>query len=872
MQEYLIEDAVHKVWCNPYQDNQHVLKPEKVTTGAGALNTAFALGRQIPLPIRNYRTQMYQVGQYSPSLLGLLERWPSWSAEKWFSLEEAMNQLPLYANAYNNKGANIPRANVYFMMTREKCLMFAVLCDPRIQVDYGNEPVFFRVYTSAYLKGSYRTGSAPFIEVKSTVVNTNAEIAAQVSEFASMKARPGLCEAFVNGWWVAELNGLTVKLGDIVELVYDATVKRVVNWKIRNLKPFTSTLDTKFKYILHYSKSTTVTQIEFYDDIDIYIHYKTDQFGDRGRYYHKNLPDAMRMLTHRDYSITTDYVNYVAAGIAQDLGLEASDYLEFEINMKVRRNDFNRPLIKDPNKIFELYKLSDTRILMAMSGVNSVVPPWYAANLEASAYCRFMGALNDEIDIKLVQDAYGYDYTSQVLGNSPLPVVKPNLVRVVQLPYGLASGATMYELDANGSLLGSYLHNTNDNDYEPRTASCTSVEAIMGLGTHRPDIQYGENNLAITPNCDYRLYRCRKNFDVTPPTPDFKWEDITGDATLYKVEDGKVVWISPENDQFLMLKTNSNFLSYSFSAVATEGLMLFELTEISTLLGVTEERPMMVPGGDLQIWLNGRNLVMGIDYIVQFPYICINNYNFFLQPTNTVKQFVTIRSTGFCTKDLQFHKPKAVGFVENGAISKDGKYDIHDDKVMHISVNGMVRSPNQVKFYEDKPTWEPNSPVNGTPYQVVNMAVPLRSFTEAGTYPLLDKARAVDAMAEAYMKLYYAWPTNEPISVALERWKLVSPFFSHLIELCVTKQLVFQDFDDLSATRVREICKPYESLMQFDPVYIDNNLPTTYVNIVPHHRASVINVTRPQYRFLQMAVELYGQGLVGLNNFVTFTI
>lgn len=68
------------------------------------------------------------------------------------------------------------------------------------------------------------------------------------------------------------------------------------------------------------------------------------------------------------------------------------------------------------------------------------------------------------------------------------------------------------------------------------------------------------------------------------------------------------------------------------------------------------------------------------------------------------------------------------------------------------------------------------------------------------------------------------------------------------------------------------MCRPYESLLKFDPIDDTNHLDEAYINIIPHRHPGTVQVDRPQFRFLMAAIRLYGNNLVGLNNFVTFTV
>lgn len=873
MQQYLIEQARDQIWCNPGQDNQYVIRPDRVTFGAGAISQVFALSRYIDLPFKDSYSQVFQVGQWPPFLLGLFEQNPSWLKEKWFSLKDAMNTMPLYANAYTNRGVNIPRENVYFMYTREKCLLFCVKSDPAIKVKYTTDIFYFRFYSSAYLRNlNSATPALPFIEVKTFKPLGVQGILEARAAWLDLGKRPGYTEIWVNGHIADNIDLNNVEPGDYVELIYDASVKRLVTWKSNELVPFTSTMDQKLKYLLHYTKNIAVNQIDFQDDIDVFVKYIKTPDVKIGYYYPKNSPDAMRMVTHRDYSLTGDYVDYIARCIVQDFEIPGYDFSDFEITLKIRHSGYSRPLIYDANRIHELYKLSDERIMMSMSGVDTLVPVWNAAHLEASDYTKIMREDFRDITIDQVENAYGYNGLSIMLADTPTATNLSYGQPFAPLPYELALGpSTVYEYDPEGYLLGVYKHLSKDDDYNATNPMCRLIEALVGEGSQRPNDIYGRNNIPIQKDASFRVYHTRLDYSVNPPVPMNQWSDITDSSEMYKIENGVLKWISPETDQYLLVRFDNTFLSYTFSAVQNEGTLLFGIQQIESRDGVVANRLMQVPRGDLQIWLNGKNLVRDIDYVLNFPYVCINNQSFFKQPAQTAAQSIHVRFTGFCSSDMQVLPLKSTGFVINGALSNDQAYTLHDDKVMHISVAGGVYAKNEVTFFEDNPQWDPRSPYNGTPYQINDIIVPLKDFVNEDTYTLLDKALEIDVLVESYMSQYYPKPTDQPVSSATNRWRLTSPFIAKLVDLCVKNSITFQDSDQVTDQRVLQICKPYEVLLTYDPINEEHSLPEKFVNITPTRYNSAVNVTRAQYRFLQAVVRLYANNAVGLNNFITFT-
>lgn len=873
MHEYLVDKARQQIWCNPLQDNQYKWKPERITPVSGTQGVGSVLGRDVNLPWPTARAHLFQIGAISPALLGLLELNPSWVKETWINVADTMNVLPLYMNIYNESGVNIPRSEVYYMYTREKCLIFAVREDRRLKVDLGRDNIYFRMYTSAFLRSNNPPVTLPVVQVATYEVTQFSQINSIRNAYLASKTRRGHTEAFVNGYLVSDLTVATVDTGDIVEWIYEASVKRMVTWKVNTLKNFISTLDDRFKLILHYPKDQAGDTIDFSDDLDLYIQYRDPQGNTQGYYYLCNQPDALRNLTHCDYSVVGDYVDYISKALAASLNMPAADILEFEIVAKIREGGYNRKLVKEAHRIFELYKLSDTRIVMAMSGVDDLVPVWNAASLESSAYTELMRLPYNSVDIAVTEEAYGYNSISQILADTPQKTYMIGSLPLVDLPYELAMQCTAYEYDSLGRMLGYYTHSGDDN-YKARDPSCRLVEALVGIGDSRTSVTFGRSNLALPENADWRLYVTEMD-DSRPGVWLGGWKDITDDTTKYRIEEGRIIWSGPSGSQYLMLRTNEKFLAYTINIPQTDGLLLFNLSEFLTINGVTDMRPMPVPMGDLQLTLNGYNLVQGIDYVVNFPTVCINAQKYYRQgttPDQLLTQNIHVRFTGFCDADLKMWKPRNTGFVINGVLSENNRYDIFDDKVMHISVGGAVMAKQDVKFFEDHPDFNPRSPVNGQPYQIKDIIVPLRDFTLSGTYPLLKKARVIDRMVSSYMELYWPKPTNVPQTSATERWRLTSPFMATLVDLCVKNRLTWAATKIFSDQEVIEICKPYESLLKFDPIGEGNTLPDAFVNITPTRYNQSVNVQRVQYRFLDAAARIYSEGRVKLNNFITFSV
>lgn len=871
MQQTLVTRAIKDIWCNPFQDTQAWIEPMRISNPSGATNFFTIFGRSLTLPWRSKRCHIFQVGQLSPGFLNLIDRAPTWQVEKWYTLTEAMNERNVYANVYNDEGVHISRTNTMFMWTKEKALIFAVLHDDRFDVDAGRERIYIRLFSNAYFRQPYAgTGIVskaydPISNAQITAIQTEANIQASVT---------GMLECFVNGYQVHTLNLTTMKVGDHVEWIHDPSVKELVIWKLRDLKSFFSKLDSEFKFILHWPAGGDEA-IYHHLSNDISVSTPRDGVTWKGRYYHRNELNSIRQLTHRDYSLNASYIDRVATALRNSLDRQSDDLLDYDIRLKVRYGGEKKKLVWEANHIRELYLLDEQSLVGAMTGLNSNVQNWTAAHLEKSEYVKIMSSERKNVDVRLAQDAYGYNAITQIIGTSPQKPRVSNALRLVTLAPALVNNATVYEYNQRGYLTGTYFHQ-DLGDYDCRGADTYLVEPIMGKSGIAPSAIFGQNNLVIPPNVDFRVYRCWLD---EPTKPNEDWEDVTG-TNLYTVVDGVLKWNETTTTHFLMVRTNERFIAYTKNVTHYNGNFLILLEEeLDYGLGDGPQmRPMKVQPGDLQVWINGRNLVNKIGYIVKFPYLCIISQEEFTQPA-TVAQNLHIRMTGVACKTGEMYSPRETGFVQHGALSNNGRYNCRKDRATHISVGGGVFHQSDLKFFEDITAGDPTNPINGQPFQICDQIVPVRDYVvgvdAAGGLEMTDKlyfkAKDTDKVVEDYLTLYLG-DRDFGISPIPSRYRVISPFFALLTQLMVSGQMVYDDLKVLSDAEVRAICKPYESLLEFDPISEANRLDPNFTIVTPHRENAPIQLSRGQLRFLYSAVELYGQGLVNLSTMYSFYV
>lgn len=863
MLTYLTNHAMKNIWAAPRQDTQCIIRPHRVNGPYGVLNKLTLHWEDLVLPERKVRFHVYQIGQLSPQLLGLFD-----TKDKWKRLDEAMMETNMIVDLYTEKGVMIPRFTTWYRWTEGRNLVLAVRENKIIPWNMQEEEIFMKVYSGAYFNTLRLNKQLDVIHATGRVFNVSEDLQYITNWHRQYVDRPGHLFIWVNGILRDVLNPSLLTEGDLVEFVHDTTIFKKVSLKLTSLRTFDSTLDNKGKYLITYNSANT-NEIEFYDDIDFYVKHKDPDNANKNKavYYHRNRPDSVRQLTHRDYSLVVPYV----LGYREDHDFFEESTEKVYIDFFVRKSGFDRPLIDVHNRIRELYKLSFTNRVNAMLGVRSNVKVWRAEVLEASGYTQVMSSEEVVEDEEQIVEAYGYNGLAKALGDTP--VLRKDFdtntaATRVFLPNQLQLYSTIYEYDANGKLLN-FNNHVNGCYHAVRDPKTNLVEVLSGYSTEQINDYYSQADIPIYADMEYRVYRVPKGKETTPSA----WEDITK-RNFHAVVDNKIVWTTDLSEDYTTLvRSDRNFLAYELQVAPTQGIYTFNLVQRALLNGRVSHVNMMVPLGTLDIWLNGHALVEGIDYFVQFPRVVVINKKYLERPTQstTTKQKFTIRYYGFCNEDLSRIQSKQVGYVNHNTLSRNKRYDLKDDKVLHIKVAGQVVHREEVFGFSEDNTYIKNKTrfPEGSPYEIKDIVVPLRALSKYDTYELRAKSEEVDRSIEAYMTQFVkdkVFPQPEKITAL---YPLYSPLMAYLVAMCYRKTLNFpklkEHYDD---NDILDYVKQFEWLIPFDPLLSENKhyVDLEYVVVHPNFHNYVLDLTPYHYKFLENVNRVYFKNKLILNH------
>ena len=855
MYDFLVDHALKNVWCTPDQDRQLIIQPVKITGIGGVWNTVDVYWRNITLPLLATRFHVYQFGQIYPALINLIDG----AENTWFKLSDSCNSNNVIVNIYCDNGLQLPVTEIWYMITPDRNIVLAVKDQPKINVNLNIDPIYFRVYNNAYFSTSRSDPLNDYIKIDGGTVYNNADILNFQNKFNIVNALPGATYAFVNGIKVSSIDLISTKPNDVIEFIYDSSIRTIIDLPFSNLQSFVSTLDGKHKYLVHYP-DVGDNSIDYQDDIDFFIINTLPNNRHNGVFYHRNQEDSVRMLTHKDYSIVVPYaVGYISSVSGW------TDIANLTLRLHIRKSGYKRNLVFENSRIEELYKLPDGKVLAAMIGVNSDVSVWRADALESAGYAAIMRSNFPQVTRKLVQDGYGYNAISKLIADTPNKVSVINGANAVPVPYGLISNSVAYEYDSSGLLINWYQHQsyTEYNTVNPNT---NLVELISGIGGNTLDETYGVMASILDSSAEYRYYTC----PIVSGMITNKWTDVTN-TPAYMVNSNIATWLVDPTLFYTLIRSNKKILAYDLNLFASNGLLSFSLEHLQTRNGNIVNTIMQIPMGELDLFLNGYSLVEGVDYNVNFPEIVIINKNY-LQNILTDSQKVTIRFSGFCNPDFSRNVIADKGFIKYDLLSHNNRFDIRDDKVLRIVVGGKLFDRSSLLFSELDSGITVPSINNGLPYQIRDIVVPLKGIAVDDTYIARSKSLSIDKSISDYMTSWFPEPVITTPNVIVQLYPIYSPFCSRIIYDLQTGVLsdpkLMQQYSD---SDVIDICKPYEYLLKFDPTQNGLQQDSSYVIIHPHNLNTVINVDIYMYKFITRVVALYMNGLVNISNFINLT-
>lgn len=903
----LVDHAVQYIWCEPIQDRQYTIRPSRLTRDGGAFKYCRVLMEQVPLPNalndtdRGYH-HVYQLGQLKEQTFGL-----SINRDEWFDLNVVCETDKMSIDVYLPNGMMIPRQYCFIKINRDENIIIAVRIVPTLdlgttmvtnkingatnyeKVTLDNTQLEIRFYQNARFQSELWKSTAPFpnkpIRSLSKRLNSNSDFVQFMTEANAIEGAyvsAGMSLFYLNGQLISKPSGwLTEYQGQVLSMVWDSSIKGKFTFGLKDIPMFTSELDYMItKYILLMNNS--YQSIDYCDDHDVYITVGTGTGNAyKGLYIGRMDKSTMRMLTHNAYSLRTDIVNKLMAN-----HIDYQNISKCSVLLVARQGGLYRGLTSQMNRIEELYRLTRAQIIQALTGVNSTLPEWAAVNLEKGAYTRVMSSDREQITDDMVEEAYGYNAATKELNKVFYKAKEINGQYYIESPAPLlllnpkTSVGERAIFNYRDGILQKWFNDasTNNNIILSGTDKVTHAELFHTRLTDGYDnvIHYPDEILdVVDQDLDYWGFRCYAAA-LQGDAVVGDWRDITDLKTYYTYypkgdSQSKGVpcirWNRPALMQANLkpcVKITSNMVVYRPKLTLDNkfsGYISFRL-QVKETLNSTSMIPATISPGRVDVFMNGKSLVEGLDYFVDFPRVTITK-----QQEGSVSDIdLVVRYYGAADPaTMQPYRNRDFGFVRSGMLSTDGEYDIRDDRNIRIVANGRAMAYEDVVFAE---RGTGTRVTDGKPYAVTDYICQVEPYTKQNTTRYLKTSRDIDNRIERYLTHFLKeTPVKHPVVVD-ERWRIYSPFCSAVLHLMerndYPSDLMLDNTFDVA--KIDSWLSGWKYLLAYDPARHEYDMD--YVEVLPHPHWRTMKITSKQYALVNFIIRNYLNSNVYLSKFV----
>lgn len=829
------------IHCSPSEDRQFRFKLNRVTKpDYPAIRRVSVHGRNAySLPTEDHRYHVYTIGGVPPVVLNLGTDGATCGCrrEKWIHVPEDMKERSFIFQIYNDDGVMFPRENMYYMVTKQGYLIIAILFDSMIRTYFDVSTVkYLRLYSNYYFKRSVPNQ----IVVGGSIVNSINEVVRFKRKYDSYSETHGHVFYYVNGYYHKELKN-NIPVDAYVECMYDSSINIIETYKIKDLHTFLSERDKRTKYLIH--RDRTSDFIEYEDDLEIYITALNEQKTPEGLFYYRNREEAIRNVTDKDFSLDTKFVNNQGLLISNKWKRRFNECVIYIHN---RHPNFKRPLLYSALKLHELYKLpvdvEHTVICNAGYGISE----YRAEYLENSPYFKIASTPNLNLITKeLAYDALGYNGTNFYFGYNPVKV-ESNHVRA---PAIFTGHSYAYEYDEDGVMLG--YHETLDAYHLVRDKRAKFVEFVQGR--NKPYRLYAMSERPIiSTRDDYRIIAAR--FEGDERRTD--WADIT-DEPFVKIEEHILTIKTSLYSHYRIIYLNDPYMLDAELDIS-KSFPIVNLVMQDIKGGNELTRPLDIYFDSLEVFLNGKRLIDGIDYFKKLPRISICNKEY-IDHTKDLQK-VHVRGTGFALTEADVNARESKGFVNHGVVTRDRDYTIYDDKVFSTFIRGKLIDREELLFAEEDTTLRTTHDLNGSPYVLSERMNSLKRVTGQNTYPKFIENEKLNLKIKNLYNEIYPEPDVDQFNTIPDHYYVFSPLVSRvlrdMLRGILEPEIYTKNYQEIPIRKI--IDERYSIYMELDPVLMPefNEL----IEIHPDYGNTIIEVNVFQYRFLYNLIGVITNG------------
>lgn len=823
-----VTKALQQVWCSPEMDYQRIFSLGRLTRSGGILRNIAILFDYVDMPTVNERYHVFQLGNRTTSEMGIHTR----VGDDWISLLALINREEMQLDVYTDLGTILPAKDIYLRKTDSTNLIL-VIRDRGNLFGERDEGVFLRSYRNAW----FSTAEANSLNVNtfmmSTQVRTLAHAAEVINTYQEYVNRRGQVRVTIDGKLSTLSSVASIPMDSHVDIFYDGAVHWTTVLPVKDLKMYYSTLDKTEKFIIHPKKSLTGgDEILYHDDVDFYV-VTGNGTSRRGLFLHSNQKESQRMLTHNDYAIRVSHVN----ALCTRLGVNPDNCA---IQMVIRRGGINRELSYERHFIHELYKLPDEEIIDILAEEKTTVEYWTAECLENAYYTKIMRSGLIQITEDDALKAFGYGGCTVETMQSP---IKLNSSATVNRPIGFRGEVV--------TIATTRLNNWSDIQYLNPSNSINGQQWVDGVmdfrlasKLHRRKVYYNIDAFDLPNHLSFTAYRAVKENGVRSGD----WEEVTY-TNDYAYENGRFKWLIelPLYDVMVVPGDYSDLMVLSIDYPAE---VLIDLSQTHNTNGY------YIPTAEIRVVADQQLLTYGVDFIVSGGFLQITN----LEIGRKTNVLVKVLRLG-CETD----RPRSEhGFVMGGALSHNGRYDLHGSSVKSVTCGDMLIAHDEQAYAE---TGETSSLLqDGKPYEMLYYRGPIDGVAWWKVKDLREDWDKTFQVLEDYLSARLTeTDTVGTVTIPEPIW-LFSPFMHRIVNDLASGKLNISKgpmMDDL----IEYYAEAYMHLLRYDPIK-SSRYDKRFIGVAPIANTNMVTLSEDELYFVKRLNERHLDGVLTFTNFI----
>lgn len=903
---YLSGHFFYNIWAAPCQDNQSIIRPDRVTPFGGARNYVDIHFESYVLPTKHDRYHAYTCGQVNENVFNLpMFQWHDRST--WVNMANYCKESKVTFQFYTKKGIIIPLSLVYMTLTLAKNVVFVIRENPLLDWDMNEEDVTFRTYRNVSL--TVPEARAETVDIIYREVKGQKERNELLTFYKRYQNATGHIKTFVNGYLVNNPISHPILLNDTVEIIYDSSIYRMIELQVPTTPTFNSKLDGIRKYLFTHDKSYKQNLFEYFDDCDFYLmgSPKKTPLIAQGVMLHRNDETNIRQVTNCDFAISTNLVKTMIQTHLEFLNEQVST-ITFRVFYRRQARTIKTPYIAP--RLHELNKLPYRNRIAAMIGARSNIVEWKAENLENSVFARTISLSKPICDLETIQDVYGYNgavyYTAKSVHRKADAKADGLGGFNIAVPYVYRKMCTVYEYDANGKLL-QWTQRAGVNQYKIVNRNTAYVEFIAGYGSSQPLHFYGDANneykMRLTDS-ELRVYSCLSDYADYAPENVTSWTDVTDKVRLTQVldETSGFTTVSIQKlprssqhptpmevvDRKFAVRNDWDFLSRDIEVAIADGNLKFNLMQkfYDASTAKLKETAVKLPYGYLDIFLNGSALIEGIDYFVNFPEVYIVNKSALNH--RLTRQKITYRMYGFPDTETvevpdgnitatvtrftgKLNAGRQVGYISHKMLSRNGVWEILEDKNLLVKAGNGVVAREDLGFSElNTLTTKRADVLEGKPYEIIEIMPARRDAWLKDTVAFRNEALDMDKRVANYMSQFFSDRKIDTPSPIQGVYYIFSPMLSRIVSDMAKRQLRFPNLTGryLDSEVIAFVDANYGHLVKFDPYFRQDLISFDHVIIHPTEKETITTIDYHYMRLLTRIVTIYYRDEVEIEHFV----